>query len=175
MNWQRRDDPMHTTVVDTTAQSEETSLLLTSEPSEMLTYNVGNWRHFASDTETGEIFGISTTPEVEGIKAVYIANKVEYGFTMRLEGDRAHPRLKILCAGVRFGLQWLFVGDHAKDTALVRRIITAIIEINRTRPLIERAIFCSDFEEFKARIEATGKRVPFDMPSDEELRQMSLS
>jgi hypothetical protein len=90
---------------------------------------------------------------------------------------RPPQRLKIECGSIYFGLRELLVDDLVKNTAFVRRVVLAFVEVQRRRPLYgQTATFCSDFSEFKAQVlSRKGRIVPFDMPSDEELFALSLT
>lgn len=141
---------------------------------EMLSFNIPNKPRFASDPETREVFGISSTPEQGSYKGVYVVGGERYLLPMELEGDRANPRLKFQCASIAFGLRGILQRNRAENSALIRRTTSAIAGIQRTNPIVDQAILCSDFGEFEARARATGRSVPFDMPTDRELREMSI-
>ena len=129
---------------------------------------------YARDDETGEIFGLTSTHELETLKVVYIAQEREYNFYVGVEGVRGDAKIKILCGSMEPGLRHALTGDHTTDTALVRRIIVALIAINREIREVEGAVFYSDFEAFRRFFEKRGEQIPFDMPSNDELRAMSM-
>ncbi len=159
---------------------------LKHEASDMLIFNVENAPGFASDPETGEVFGLMGSPEQDQLWGVYIVNGREYKISIAVEIDgtepqasapRPQPRLRFWCSSIHLMLRTLLVDDVAKNTAFVRRVVLAFVEVQRRRPLHgQTATFCSDFSAFKAQVLARkGRIVPFDMPSDEELFALSLT
>jgi hypothetical protein len=90
----------------------------------MLIFNVEKAPGFASDPETGEVFGLTGSPTLGELRGVYTVNGREYEISIYIEpnvtGTQPLPvpnpqwRLRIECSSIYFVLRDLLVGDLAK-------------------------------------------------------------
>lgn len=146
----------------------------------MLRFDIKDKRYFASDPETGAIFGLTYAPSQDELRGIYVAGGIEYSLALDIEsggqlpdGRAAPTKLRINCGGMYFGLSKLFSADVNQNSVLSFYIARSLAHIQKERPIVQGALLCSNFEEFRRALLARGKKPLFWMPTDEELAKAS--
>ena len=139
----------------------------------MLVFDLPGRPNFARDTETGEIFAIRSTKEIDTVRAIRIVDGIERSVSLQVKAELEDPAIEIYCTSFLFDNK---PGLPPWDTASIRRLIVAIIEIQKRDPLLVGPFTLrSDFERFKTWCRSRGSEPAFELPSDAELAEMLQS